>query len=402
MKQERLPPLWALELNRLTVETQVASLEIGGAEGNGSRPANSGRVDRSWAVDRARMWVMDGGSPKTPKRERKATETERRNAMSKALLREALGLDYFWIDRWEEDGEVKEKSLAPESLPQFILDNFAEAAKKNADPRTPRGIKARFDEYIKDVESYIDRLVAAGCNRRVICFCLEELSPYSEATRRGHRRASRLGPDDEYEQLDEYEKKPEHTTRKHTEFIKREATGLRHLIYVQRRALQLAAHVQKRALPSGLFTTLEDPDDALALLMSLLGWLSELAEDYAAPMKTTLLKGKELLHLTAYVKLVAHMNNIVGRDRARMDRTLADLLNLVVDTMPEPRFKVKQSPRKTKGKRPAPETKAKRPAPTRAPSDLLGKLHDFERAQEWLYKELMGSLEKLHRFHEEH
>src|SRR5579863_263857 len=324
------------------------------------------------------MWIMPGHTSKTPKRERKAKEAERRSPMSTLLLREALGFDYDWIDIWEENGVVKEESLAPESLPPFIADNFAEDAEKNADPKTERGIKAAFDQYMKDVESYIDRLVAGGCNRRVIYFCLEELSPQREAMRRGHRRASRLGPDDEYERLGEYEEKPEPTTRKHTGIIKREANLLQHLIYVHRHALRRAGDAQNRPLPSGLFTSLEDTDDALVLLVNSLRWLAGLAEDYAAPMETTLLKGKELLHLTAYVKLVTDAKNVVGRDRAEMYSALLHLIDLVVDTMPEPRFKVKQSLGKTKAKKSAPDAEPQEPPRKREPSDHMRKLDDFK------------------------
>lgn len=355
------------------------------------------------------MWIMPDPTSETPKRGRKARETERRSPLSRLLLREDLGFDYDWIDRWEENGEVKEESLAPESLPPFIADNFAEAAKKNADAKTERGIKATFDGYMNGVRRDIDRLVAGGCNRRVIYCCLVELSPHREAMRQGHRRASKLGPDEEYEQLDEYEDKPEPTTREHTGIIKREADLLRHLIYVHRNALQLASDAQNRPLPSGLFTTLEDADDALVLLMDSMRWLSDLAEDYAAPMKRRLLKGKELLHLTAYVMLVTDANNIVGRDRAEMYSALVKLIDLVVDTMPEPRFKVKQSPRKTKAKKPAPDSKAKKKAKKKAkepprerqPSDFVNKVLDFQQAQPQLYEELMSRLAELHRFHKQ-
>ena len=51
---------------------------------------------------------------------RSATERTARRAISDALLAEMLGLNEPWIERWEENGALREESCAPDQLPEFL------------------------------------------------------------------------------------------------------------------------------------------------------------------------------------------------------------------------------------------------------------------------------------------
>src|SRR5665213_2336453 len=97
---------------------------------------------------------------------RSATERTNRKAVSEVLLAEILGLNDPWIERWEESGTWREESCALDHLPRFIRKKLNE------------------DE-IATVEHKVDQLVAAGCQRSVVYFCLEQLSPASEWLRSG-------------------------------------------------------------------------------------------------------------------------------------------------------------------------------------------------------------------------
>jgi hypothetical protein len=92
---------------------------------------------------------------------RSATERTNSKAISEALLEERLGLNEPWIERWEENGAWREESSAPDQLPDFIRRNLNKGE-------------------VKEVEEKVDQLVAAGCQRSVVYFCLEQLSSASE------------------------------------------------------------------------------------------------------------------------------------------------------------------------------------------------------------------------------
>ena len=91
------------------------------------------------------------GSMKKPDRKR----------MDEVLLRERLGLDDDWLNR-------DEKGVAhiPKRLPAFIR-------------------RENSEEEVAEVEAAMNRLVAAGCRRQALYFCLQELSPAAERSRKG-------------------------------------------------------------------------------------------------------------------------------------------------------------------------------------------------------------------------
>ena len=201
----------------------------------------------------------------------KGKKIDRKN-MDEAVLAERLGLRGDWIDRWERDGEWVEESSAPDQLPLFVRDVSTEAE-------------------IAEAEAAIGRLVAAGCNRRVVYFCLEQLSPAATEIRSGREWSAVPGKDGGDNSLQRRERK-----LKPSEDLKKLATkakAVRKEIQLYQRELLLAAQTNVLPLPVGMATRPELAEDAIALLESSLSWIVKLADGYAAaPYETTLLKSK--------------------------------------------------------------------------------------------------------------
>jgi hypothetical protein len=263
---------------------------------------------------------------------------------------------------------------------------------------------------MKHVETDIGRLVAAGCRRPVIYFCLEELSPVAVAIRAGRRRVSVPRKDGEYDLLPEREREPRpRPAREDLEEVRAKTDAARRVIHRYRRELELVADACERhasatawerlsaeknklpdagksegaeaersehpeagiseyRLPRGIWTSPKDGGDALALLMDSLTWASSLAEAYWAPYETTLLKSKGLLYLTAYVGEHADARKFRGRTRELMDNALGGLATRVTDKH-------------------------------WSPSNLRDKLDKFKKHYPRLHKLLVKKLDELHRFH---
>jgi|ERR1039458_4225016 transcriptional regulator with XRE-family HTH domain len=220
---------------------------------------------------------------------RSTTERINRKGISEELLAEVLGLDESWIDRLEENGVLREKSYALDQLPEFIRTMLNE------------------DE-VKNVELRIDQLVDAGCQRSVLYFCLDQLSPSSEEIRAGFEwRGVDLEGSGEYTR--QKQKRPL-ATREDMALVASTAKAARLQIHRYQRELSLAAGASARALPRGFSTRVEDPEDTLLLLKSCLTWVAGLAESYTAPMETTLVKSKGLLYLTLYTSLIADRRSL--------------------------------------------------------------------------------------------
>src|SRR5437016_7826197 len=152
---------------------------------------------------------------KTANGKRKEKESERRKQISEAFLRERLGLEDDWIERWSEGDELREESLAPGELPRFIRARIEQDAKTDKDVNIP--------QEMRDVKKAVESLVAAGCRRRVVYFCLEELSPEAGAIRAGRRRRSILTQDGEYDLLPGREPPPRRPTREHMKALSNQA-----------------------------------------------------------------------------------------------------------------------------------------------------------------------------------
>jgi hypothetical protein len=214
-----------------------------------------------------------------------------RKEIDEAVLSERLGLRQDWIDRWERDGEWVQESSAPDQLPAFI---------RNASGKIE----------IAQAEAAIDRLVVAGCNRRVVYFCLEQLSPAAMEIRSGTEWSAEPGKDGEDDSVHRRGRKlkPSEDLNK----LATKAKAVRKEIHLYQRELLLAAQTNVHPLPVGITTRPELAEDTIALLESSLSWIVKLAEGYAAPYETTLLKSKGLLYLTAYVWMYAESGKLRG------------------------------------------------------------------------------------------
>jgi len=337
-----------------------------------------------------------------------------RKKISEAVLADRLGLNEEWIDYEDQKGGLEWESFAPDDLPQFIRCKLESAE-------------------IKDVERNVKRLVEAGCCEPVIYFCLEELSPEADQRRsRGEvvavspkrkpsagrdspsARARRpRAPGEESQAADspkagssDEEEIPAATVRRRLapaeelEAVTNAARKAKDVIHRYQRELLLvadaadrtkldrlkaeahdrlklnprAAEVADRAeldWPRRTVTVPEYTEDALELLNESLAWVSSLAEAYTAPFETTLLKSKGLLYLTAYRDCMVDAKKIQGRARARLDKAVADLANLVVGE-PDKQW---------------------------SPTDLREKLQEFRQDHERLYWLLRRKLADLHRHH---
>lgn len=288
--------------------------------------------------------AMRSAMPKTPRKNRVP-----RRRVDEALLAERLGLCEEWVERWERGGKCIEESLAPAQLPPFI--------------------RATLDrDKVYDVEGHLRRLVAAGCRRPVLYFCLEELSPEAAAIREGQRRKSVPGKDGEFSPAAERTEGRPLATREDMEAVRNKAEKVRRLIHRHQRELLLVADTNEFRLPTGMEAVPKDADDAFWLLNESLSWVSSLAGAYTKPFERTLLKSKGLLYLTAYVLAHADARKTRGRRGDGVDNALAGLASMV-------------SGRKW------------------APSGLREKLRKFEKDHERLYKLLVRKLDELHRFH---
>jgi hypothetical protein len=181
-----------------------------------------------------------------------------RRKIAERLLRERLGLDEDWLNR-DDNGTVH----LPSALPRFLIQSLSRPA-------------------LKALEEDLDRLAEAGCRRQALYFCLAQLNPQADWSRT---------------QLV--------ATKQDMEAIANKAKAARKLIRKYHDELVLAGSVNPQGLPGGVFTTLPDADEVISVLMNSLTWVSSLADSYAAPFETTLLKSKGLLYLTHYVSMQA-------------------------------------------------------------------------------------------------
>jgi hypothetical protein len=264
------------------------------------------------------------------------------------LLADRMGLNNEWVRQREEGGKCVEESLAPAGLPPFIQTTL------------------RRDKVYR-VEDHINRLVAAGCRRPVLYFCLEQLSPEAAATREGKRWRTIPGEDGESTLTTERTERRKLATREDMDVVRNKVRVVRRFIHRYHRELLLVADTEEVPAPQGIMTEPVIAEHVLALLEDALTWVSSLAEVYTAPFERTLLKSKGLLYLTAYVTAHADMKTR-GRRGDSVDAALAKLASL---------FTKKEL----------------------SPSDLRAKLSKFEKDHPRLYKLLVHKLDELHRFH---
>jgi hypothetical protein len=217
-----------------------------------------------------------------------------RKRISEALLADRLGLNEPWIERWEEGGRLREESSLPDRLPDFIT-------------------KIHKKKEIEGIESDIKRLVTAGCQRRVVYFCLAQLSPEADRLRAGGERQPVFGRGDVAENEDYWVPKPNRlATHQDLQSVANTAKSARKQIHRYQHELTLIAETTECPLPVGLMCRPESPVDALTLLQDSLSWAAKLAVAYTAPFATTLLKSKGVLYLTLYVSKFVDSKKLRG------------------------------------------------------------------------------------------
>lgn len=283
-----------------------------------------------------------------------------RKKIDEMLLRERLGLDDDWLHR--DDNGV---AHLPMRLPSFI--------------------KPRLHSEMVSLESAINRLVSAGCRRQALYFCLQELSPGTERSRRGlgwmydrtqpssdpevsYRTELKLAPKQDVQDVAAHAEKALQTVRKYN------------------RELLLVYDTLKPSIPVIFADTVDKGPETLNALLALLAWVRDLATSYVAPFETTLLKSKRLLYPTVYVSMYADaekLKSALQRGGSERDGTHVR----------------KQRPKKRDFR---PEHALAQIANICtghhwAPSDLSAKLKTFEKDYPALHKKMKAKMTALHR-----
>jgi len=351
---------------------------------------------------------------KSTKRRDEGEERLARRWVEEAVLAERLGLNDDWIDRWEENGQVKEESLAPFELPPFIRATFEyweTGGQKVTSKYEREEVERNVAERMNAVNDAIKRLVAAGCRKQVIYFCLEELSPRAEMRRFQGKpdegsespEAVSLSPKDadlptpampmpprKLAQRASFKELPvaARRTRRLLRTFRNELWHVAHAaerLRSVRRQLRLARATRDGQnppaaepdggmnidLPQGTLTNIDTPEEALSLLDGLLPWVARLAKAYTAPFEERVLQSKGFIFLTDYVSRHADLGGSQYDAHGGKDDPLSVLANLVGG---------KQWP----------------------PSYLKDKLRKFVADHPDLYFLLHDKLDELHEFHAAH
>jgi hypothetical protein len=210
----------------------------------------------------------------------KRTETGKettRQRIATALIYERLGLDGDWRD---PDFEIS----LPETLP------------RNRD-RILSSPEAR------ELESGLARLVALGCNKRALYWCIGQLGSEAEEARQGKRLIVKVNEDERKNQ--EIKVNPAMATRQDMAGLINKVRAASVAIKKHRSELLMVADACRESidLPSGFLTDLELPEEAMMILLQSLSWVQKLASAWESPNPTALMKSKGLLFLLVYVWL---------------------------------------------------------------------------------------------------
>lgn len=200
-----------------------------------------------------------------------------RKKISEALLAERLGL----TDEWQN---VENLSL-PVSLP-------------------PSGKRKTSKAESFDLKRYIDELGTLGCDRQVVYWCLEQTGHTVEMARMGamRRGVAKPGEDD----LDvRVMPNPSPTSDDMVSLESKFRAALEGLRRHQDELVMTAdVLLESPKVPWDLMEVQElTPDDAVAILRSLLHWATRIAQAWPAPNLKTLMRSKGLLFLLAYVHM---------------------------------------------------------------------------------------------------
>jgi hypothetical protein len=217
-----------------------------------------------------------------------------RKRISELLLIERLHLDQEWLDPENVGGRL------PKGL--------------------PRRLKKRSPREIKEVEQRLDQLVARGCNRRVLYWCLARFGPREDFFRRGGTKVLPLEDDELGEVKFVFSKL---ATREKIAPLVEHSTNALEYVRKFRKELLLAADVLMEECPLPEDPWAEgpcDPVEALTQLQSSLKWVRQLASCWATPQETTLMKSKGILYLLVYVAIHSEPVNAGIREPRRKKR----------------------------------------------------------------------------------
>ncbi len=221
-----------------------------------------------------------------------AGRKDARKRITEVLLIDRLGLNGEWAD----------PDNLPKSLPNKLSGNIAE--------KLPQSDKV-------EIEEELDRLVAVGCRRGVLYWCLQQLGPEQDRLRAGARWKSPF----EEDKLQFTPLLVDHniaTQKDEMIPLINQIQATAKAISDCRRELLLSAQAlgAECALPHGVFD--EGPPDAveaIATLQSSLLWVQRLAEFWEAPYEAAVVRTKGVLFLLAYVSIFGR--GLSGRDHQK-------------------------------------------------------------------------------------
>jgi hypothetical protein len=205
-----------------------------------------------------------------------------RKRITEQVLIERLSLDKEWLD--------------PENIHVHFLDQLPESIRKQKGPTL-----------IRDVERDIDRLVAHGCHRGVVYWCLERLAPEEEQFRLKGAATPVLEDQPGTQPIPAQPL----ATREALSPLISQLRSVSGMLQRYKREFLFAAEAFEGQipLPDGLLTDgPSDPIEALFLLQASLTWVRKLAENWAAPQLTTIMRSKGTLYLLAYVSMQSKPN----------------------------------------------------------------------------------------------
>jgi hypothetical protein len=215
-------------------------------------------------------------SKKAPDDKKKASDD--RNRIGEVLLAERLGLS----DDWKDPDNIPD---LPQTLPPV-------AGRKMSPGEA------------KEVERQLGLLVACGCQRHVLYWCLAQLGPDADERRRGKER--HLVPAEDEAQSHWVTTTRALPTREDMAgFINVSRAYERARCQVENGLFLVAdARGDTHPLPQGLLT--DGPDnahEAMLIHRQTVAWVRKLAENYQAPNVGLLVKSKGILFLLIYVWL---------------------------------------------------------------------------------------------------
>jgi hypothetical protein len=285
-----------------------------------------------------------------------------RKAITERLLRVRLGLDQDWLIR-DDHG----KAYLPTHLPHFITHDHTK-------------------KEVEELETTLERLVAAGCRRGVLMFCLQQLSPGAKEVLAGRDWKFAAGKDGS----DDVEEKRFRAlgTREDLEAVSNTAKKLTKLISDYRRELLMAAEAGLAFEPPRMVLSefgVHDQGEWLSLLQKLMAWTRGLADSYAAPYENLLMQSKELLYLTLYMSMYASIERLKGSQRRAESQRPATR-----------RMKERRARRYVHPDHALAYVATLCTGRHWAPSDLFANLKTFRTDYPALYREMTKKMEALH------